>query len=122
MRLEPRYQQRMTRRCITTVMLIGFALVSIEASAEVVLARGSWAALRFSQGCEASARPLAPASKRDPGARAGFGFAKDRHGQFHVRLSRPARSGSSPILTVGDQPFLLVARGQWAWSRARQTR
>ena len=25
--------------------------------------------------------------------------------------------GSSVMLTVGDQPFLLVARGGWAWSR-----
>jgi hypothetical protein len=28
-----------------------------------------------------------------------------------------ARPGSSVILTIGDQPFLLAARGDWAWSR-----
>jgi hypothetical protein len=27
------------------------------------------------------------------------------------------RAGSTVILTVGDQPFLLVASGGWAWSR-----
>ena len=27
------------------------------------------------------------------------------------------RAGSSAILQIADQPFLLVARGDWAWSR-----
>ena len=50
---------------------------------------------------------LAPASAlRPPG-----------HGQFHVRLSRVPRAGSSVMLTIGERPFMLVARDDWAWSR-----
>src|SRR4029078_3941723 len=50
---------------------------------------------------------------------AGFSFTPDRRrwGEFHAQLSRPPRAGSSVILTVGQQPFLLTARGGWAWSR-----
>jgi hypothetical protein len=50
---------------------------------------------------------------------AGFTFSPDRRrwGEFHAHLSRVARPGSSVMLTVGGQPFLLVARGDWAWSR-----
>lgn len=49
---------------------------------------------------------------------AGFAFTPDRQrwGEFHARLSRQPRPGSSVMLTVSGQPFLLVARGGWAWS------
>ena len=52
-------------------------------------------------------------------ARAGFAFdaAGPRRGQFFAQLSRMPRQGSTVILTVGNQPFLLVATGGWAWSR-----
>ena len=51
--------------------------------------------------------------------RAGFAFTPDhrRWGEFHAQLSRVPRAGSSVMLEIGDQPFLLVARGDWAWSR-----
>jgi hypothetical protein len=40
-----------------------------------------------------------------------------RHsGEFHVRLSRVPRGDASVMLTIGDQPFLLKPRGEWAWS------
>ena len=66
-----------------------------------------------------SPRPLEPAARRQPAARAGFGFAERgaRNGEFHVRLSRVPRPGSSVMLTIGEQPFLLLSRGDWAWSR-----
>ena len=50
---------------------------------------------------------------------AGFAFTADhrRWGEFHARLSRMPRAGASVMLHIGDQPFLLVARGDWAWSR-----
>jgi hypothetical protein len=35
-------------------------------------------------------------------------------------MSRAARAGSTVILKVGGQPFLLVARNTWAWSRGPQ--
>ena len=40
-----------------------------------------------------------------------------RNGELSVRFRRPLRAGSSVILTVGEQPFDLVAKGQAAWSR-----
>lgn len=90
-----------------------------SAGAETLFAGGAWAAVRLGQSCEAAARPLPPAATREPEARAGFAFDPRgrRHGEFHVRLSRIARPGSSVMLKVGGQPFLLVARGGWAWSR-----
>jgi hypothetical protein len=86
-------------------------------SADLLFARGRWAALRHGNSCEAVARPLAPASERAAEARAGFAFDSGRRGNFHVRLSRVPRPGSSVLLNVGRQPFLLVASGPWAWSR-----
>ena len=89
------------------------------APAQILFAQGHWAALKYGERCEAVARPLLPAARRQPAARAGFAFgpAAVTHGQFHVRLSRVPRAGSSVMLTIGDRPFLLVARGDWAWSR-----
>lgn len=85
--------------------------------ADLLFAGGRWAALRHGATCEAAARPLAPASEREPQARAGFAFDSRRTGTFHARLSRQPRPGSTVLLKVGQQPFLLVARGAWAWSR-----
>ena len=89
------------------------------APAQKLAAQGSWAALRFGDRCEAVARPLLPAARRQPEARAGFSFGGrgPGNGQFHVRLSRVPRAGSSVMLTIGERPFLLLARGDWAWSR-----
>ncbi|WP_309661775.1 hypothetical protein [Sphingomonas sp.] len=85
---------------------------------QTLAAQGSWAAIKFGNRCEAVARPLLPAARRQPEARAGFSFGSGRSmdGQFHVRLSRIPRAGSSVMLTIGERPFLLVARGDWAWS------
>jgi len=100
------------------LLLLACLVIADSAAAQQRLfAGGSWAALRFAAECEASARPLPPAANREPAARAGFRFdARSGAQQFHVRLSRGARPGSSVMLTVGDRPFLLVGRGEWAWS------
>ena len=89
------------------------------AAAQRLYASGAWAAHRFGARCEAASRPLHPARIREKQARAGFVFdpARRRLGELYVRLSRLPRPGSSVILTVGTQPFLLVSRGAWAWSR-----
>ena len=52
-------------------------------------------------------------------ATAGFAFSADhrRWGEFGTRLSRVPRAGSSVMLRVGGQQFLLETRGDWAWSR-----
>jgi hypothetical protein len=86
---------------------------------EILFAQGQWAAVRHGSRCEAVARPLLPAARRQPQSRAGFSFAPAgrRIGEFHARLSRVPRPGSSVMLTIGERPFLLVARGDWAWSR-----
>ena len=94
-------------------------LLCAAAPAQLLAARGHWAALRFGPACEAGARPLPPSSRREAEARAGFRFEADGAplGRFHARLSREPRVGASVILTVGRQPFLLAARGPWAFSR-----
>jgi hypothetical protein len=88
------------------------------ARGQILFAQGSWAALKFGDRCEAASRPLLPAARRQPEARAGFSFgAQARAGEFHVRLSRVPRAGSNVMLTIGERPFMLLALGDWAWSR-----
>lgn len=99
-------------------------LLAITASATafsrgaVVYAGPAWAAIDRGTTCDALARSARIAAKGKIQAVAGFSFAPDRRrrGEFHARLSRVPRPGSSVILSVGDQPFLLVPRGDWAWS------
>ncbi|WP_196233241.1 hypothetical protein, partial [Sphingomonas segetis] len=49
---------------------------------------------------------------------AGFTFSPDRRrwGEFHTRLRRMPRTGAAVMLRIGGQPFLLVSRGNMAWS------
>jgi len=94
--------------------------VPAEAAQRVLFARGQWAALQTVDGrhCQAAARSLRDAPKGAEQARATFAFdaGRGRRGEFHVRLSRAVRPGSSVMLSVGDQPFQLFARGNDAWS------
>ena len=89
------------------------------AKGAVIHAGGSWAAIDRGDGCVALGRSARIAAKGKVQATAGFAFSRDRRrwGEFHARLRRMPRPGSSVILTIGNQPFLLVARGEWAWSR-----
>src|SRR5438067_642155 len=82
------------------------------ASGTVVYAGGGWAAIDRGAVCEALSRSEKIASKGKVQAVAGFSFTADhrRWGEFHARLSRVSRPGSSVILHMGDQPFLLVVR------------
>ena len=98
---------------------LALLLPAPAAAAEMLYAGPSWAAFDHQGRCEAVARSLRTAAKGKPQARASFAFepAVRRHGEFAVRLSRPARQGASVMLTVGSQPFLLAGRGEWAWSR-----
>ncbi len=129
MRTDRRKRGARWRRCVIWIsdfgvryFLLPIAFAAASASAAVperLFAGGSWAALGFGARCEAAARPLAPSSTREPAARAGFAFEPRtrRIGAFFARLSRVPRSGSTVILTIGSQPFLLVASGPWAWGR-----
>lgn len=90
-----------------------------DARGAVVFAGGAWAAIDRGPVCEALARSAKIAPRDKVQATAGFAFTPDhrRWGEFHVQLSRVSRPGSSVMLQVGDQPFLLIAQGGWAWSR-----
>jgi hypothetical protein len=104
------------------IVLVAAALTAMGpgyARGTVVFAGGAWAAIDRGDACEALARSakIAPKGKVQPTA--GFAFTPDhrRWGEFHAQLSRMARPGSSVMLQVGNQPFLLVVRHGWAWSR-----
>jgi hypothetical protein len=103
--------------------LAALALAALSAAADgrgaTVSAGGSWVAIDRGNVCEALARSAKIAPKGKSQAIAGFAFTPDhrRWGEFHAQLSRLPRPGSSVMLQVGGQPFLLVARDGWAWSR-----
>ena len=93
--------------------------VAAAARGAVLFAGGGWAAIDRGSVCEALTRSEKIAARDKVQATAGFAFTPDhrRWGEFHAQLSRISRPGSSVILHMGDVPFLLVARGEWAWSR-----
>jgi hypothetical protein len=107
----------MLRRALLPA-LIGLSGAAL-ARGTVVFAGGAWAAIDRGQLCEAVSRSqkVVPKDKVQPIA--GFSFAADRRrwGEFHARLSRLPRGDASVMLKIGGQPFLLVARDGWAWSR-----
>ena len=92
---------------------------SAVAQGRILHAKGSWAAIERGESCIAAGRSARVAARGKVQATAGFSFTRDRRrwGEFHARLSRVPRAGSSVILTVGTRPFLLAARDGWAWSR-----
>lgn len=63
---------------------------------------------------------LEPPAEVKPPPFASFLFdeGKSPQGQLYVRLSRPADPSSAVMLQIANQPFLLVASGQSAWSRS----
>lgn len=87
------------------------------ATARIVFAGGSWAAIDFGARCEARSKALWAKVKTEPYAGFAFDRLGARQGQFYVHLSRPARPGATVIATIGSQPFLLASSGQWGWSR-----
>lgn len=102
--------------------LIALALLSAASAApvgSVLVAGGAWAAIDRGSVCEALSRSQRIAERGKVQASAGFAFSPDhrRWGEFHAQLSREPRAGSSVMLNVGGQPFLLLSRGALAWSR-----
>ena len=109
---------RRMRLCFAALVLVA---ASGGADAQRILAAGgNWAAIDFGRRCEARGGAVWARADTDPFA----GFAFDRRGpnqgRFYVHLSRPARAGATVIATIGSKPFLLVGKGQWAWSRTLQ--
>jgi len=94
------------------------ASTGATAAGRILFAAGTWAAIDRGATCVAAGRSAKIAIKGKVQGVAGFTFTADRRrwGEFHAHLSRMPRAGSSVILTVGGQPFLLTARGDWAWS------
>ena len=105
------------RVAFATLLLAG----SVTAQTRL-FAGGNWAALDRGALCDAGTRAERIATKDRVQAIAGFVFSADgkRWGEFYTRLSRPVRPGSSVVLQVGNQPFLLAGKGYWAWSRGAQ--
>ena len=101
------------------MLLLPTLAVSLLGAGQVVGSWGSWAAIDRGSSCEAVSRSPRPPTKNRPASVAGFRFAADRRqwGQFHLALSRAPRPGTSVMLEIGGQPFLLVTRGRDAWSR-----
>jgi hypothetical protein len=115
----PARYRRAVRR--SSVLALGLAIASTGGAAapgSVLFAGGSWAAIDRGNSCVALTRSQRIAAKDQVQATAGFAFTPDKRrlGEFHAHLSHMPRPGASVILTVGGQPFLLVARGDWAWS------
>ena len=104
-------------------MLFAIASILIAAAGAaqggIVYAGGAWAAIDRGAECEALSRSVRIAAKGKVQALAGFTFSADRRrwGEFHARLSRLPRANAAVMLKIGDQPFLLVSRGGWAWSK-----
>ena len=104
---------------LAALLLLLLTTAPVSARGDVVFAGGAWAAIDRGSVCEALSRSqkVLPRDKVQPVA--GFSFTPDhnRWGEFHARLSRMPRGDATVMLKVGDQPFLLVTRDGWAWSR-----
>lgn len=88
----------------------------------IVYAGPAWASIDRGATCEALSRSVRIAAKGKVQAMAGFTFSRDHRlwGQFHARLRRMPRTGAAVMLHVDDRPFLLVNRGNDAWSTGPQ--
>jgi hypothetical protein len=105
-------------RLAACLLLVAAAASPAGAATRILYAGPSWAALDLGATCEARARSELVAPKGKVQANAGFAFTPDhrRWGEFHAELSRAPRAGSSVLLQIGGQSFLLVSRGGFAWS------
>ena len=94
-------------------------LIALLLMTQTIAVSGDWAAFDRGPACEAVSRSLLVPRKGEeqPHIAITFDRAGPRWGEVSVRLRRTVRPGSSVILTIGEQPFLLPARGSDAWSR-----
>jgi hypothetical protein len=109
---------------VEPMKLWAFPLILVACAAaaapppRIVAAAGRWAALQGQGQCDAASLSLLPASKTRLQGRVSLTFdRRARNGQFAAALSKPVAPGSSVLLTVEDEQYLLVARGFGAWSR-----
>ena len=101
-------------------LLAGIA-VSGSTPGTVIFSGGAWAAIDRGPVCEALSRSLRIAVKDKVQAVAGVSFTPDhrRWAEFHARLSKLPRGDASVMLDLDGQPFLLVSKDGWAWSRGQ---
>ena len=99
-------------------------LLTLLLIAQLIATNGDWAAFDRGASCNAVSRSLLVPRKGEPQPHIAFTFDRGavdhggaRQGELSVALRRPSRPGSSVVMTIGDQPFLLSARGAGAWSR-----
>ena len=99
-------------------------LLALLLLAQPIAVSGDWAAFDRGASCDAMSRSLLVPRKGEPQPhlaltfdRGAFDRGGSRRGELSVALRRPTRPGSSVVVTIGDQPFLLSARGAAAWSR-----
>ena len=106
---------------VRVTLLAALAALAGSASARgtVLYAGGAWASIDRGPVCEAISRSqkVLPKDKVQPVAGISFTADRRRWGEFHARLSRMPRGDASVMLQVAGQPFLLVTRDGWAWSR-----
>jgi hypothetical protein len=97
-----------------------FAALALGGAAPlIVYADGAWASLDRGSRCEAASRALRVTTERGEQASVGILFARGggRQGVLALRLGKPPRPDATVVLTVRDQPFLLISRSSFAWSR-----
>ena len=109
-------------RVIIGALILAGAATAAGAAARIVFAGGNWAAIDFGSRCEARSKALWTKPKTQPYAGFAFGRAEGPQGLFYAHLSRPARSGTAVMATIGSEPFLLGGKGDWAWSRSAAQR
>lgn len=105
------------RKALPLLLCVTLASSAL-ARGTIIDASGFWAAIDRGTTCEALSRSVRIAAKGKVQAVAGFTFSPDRRrwGEFHALLRRMPRPGAAVMLRIGGQPFLLVSRGNWAWS------
>jgi hypothetical protein len=101
------------------VMALMVGASAAHAAPRLLFASPNWAAFDRMDSCAAIARSevLAPPGRDQAHATISFDRRRGgRHGELHLRLSRPARPGTAALLQVGGASFLLATRGADAWS------
>lgn len=108
----------MRRICALLACAAIAASTAATARGVILYAGGSWAAIDRGSTCEAVSRSVRIAPKGKVQAIAGFTFSADRRrwGEFHARLRLMPRAGAAVMLRIDNEPFLLVSRGNDAWS------
>lgn len=103
---------------IRGLLVLAMVAAAPSNAASIIYAGPAWAAIDRGATCEALSRSLRVAARGKVQAIAGFTFSADRRrwGEFHTRLRRMPRAGAAVMLRIDDQPFLLVSRGNLAWS------